>query len=111
MRLQLTALAVLSAVIAVAPGVAAFYQPPPICPACTVLVAIVAQCTQAELAQLQDGGAGCAVEDQQEQCVVDEADQDVFNAGDGCDYVNWRQHDVDCQADHVEGLVGLGDGC
>lgn len=111
MRLQLTALVALFALVAVAPGVAAVYQPPPICPACTVLVAIAAQCAAAEVAQAQHGGAGCAIEDQEQQCAVDEADQDVFNAGAGCDYVNWRQRDADCQVDHVESQVGLGDGC
>src|SRR5690349_12702972 len=108
--LAVALLAFLSALVA-APVASAVYQPPPICPACTVLVAIAYQCGNAiAQEQVNHQGDGCAIVNQQVQCVQDEAAQDVWVQGTGCNTVNNEQTNVGCEAWQVTNLLGI-DSC
>jgi hypothetical protein len=111
MRAILLAATGLLALALLAPGSSAVWQPPPICPACTVLVAIASQCAGAVADQELNGGPGCAIVNQEEGCVVDEADQDAFNDGVGCAYVNSQQSSLECRVRQAEALLGLAQPC
>src|ERR1041384_2975997 len=108
MRTMLAALTGLAALSLLVPGAAAVWQPPPICPACTVIAAIAVQCANAEVQQQAFGsGDGCAIVDQERDCAQAEVDQDAFNEGSGCSYVNGEQNNVGWQLCSVERLLGI----
>ena len=108
MRTLLAALTGLAALSLLVPGATAVWQPPPICPACTVIVAIAAQCAGAEVQEpVFANGDGCALVDQQVGCVQAEADQDAFNQGTGCTTVNNEQSNLGSQVCSVERLLGI----
>jgi hypothetical protein len=84
--LALAVLAPVATAVEAAPAPAGPY-PPPLCIICVIVTQIVIPCVAAE------------------------ANQDVFDNGDGCVIVNNAQHAVDCLVRSVEAQLGLGQPC